>query len=451
MATATAAAEKPPLKILSLAIHNLMRVVAVEITPDGDVITISGANEQGKSSVINAIWIGLGGAAAVPDMPIRKGEKEGFLEMNLGGEYVVRRVFTIDDDGTLHDKLTVRGADGHRLSSAQTILNGLRSKYTIDATLFDRMKPEEQFEALKRFVPNVDFAAIAKAHDDDYKARTDVNRDAKALAAQVAAIVIPADAPKEKVDEAALITELEEVGKHNTDRETRKANRERAAADIEHHRKNAAVLRDRAVDLRAQADSCDREAEEHDAKAANVEERLAQAGPLPEPKDTAEIRARLDAAKAANALVDLRARRDALAKQRDELEAKSDALTAAIEKRQADKLKKISEAKLPVPGLEFGDGILLLNGVPLSQASSAQRLRTSIAIAMAENPRLRILRAEVSLLDRKSRKILEEMARAHNYQVWAEKMDETGQEGFVIEDGRVASTPESRAQQQAAE
>ena len=51
-------------------------------------------------------------------------------------------------------------------------------------------------------------------------------------------------------------------------------------------------------------------------------------------------------------------------------------------------------------GLALGNGEVLLNGLPLSQASGAEQLRLSMAIAMAGNPKLRVLRIkEGSLLD----------------------------------------------------
>jgi hypothetical protein len=63
------------------------------------------------------------------------------------------------------------------------------------------------------------------------------------------------------------------------------------------------------------------------------------------------------------------------------------------DKRNADKRAKIAAAMMPVDGIEFAeDESILLSGLPFEQASDAEQLRASIAIAMAANPRLRVIR-----------------------------------------------------------
>lgn len=124
------------------------------------------------------------------------------------------------------------------------------------------------------------------------------------------------------------------------------------------------------------------------------------------------------------------------------------ALTKAIDDREAAKQKAIAEAKLPIEGMTFGDGQIMLDGSPFDQASDAQKLRASVAIGMANNPRLHVMRVrDGSLLDEDALKILGEMAEANDFQVWLEAVDSTGKVGIVIEDGAVKSTPESRGDQ----
>ncbi|NGZ99665.1 AAA family ATPase [Nocardioides sp. W3-2-3] len=57
----------------------MKRLKAVEITPDGTMQVISGRNAQGKTSVLDAIWLALGGgtAARTTPRPIRDGEDQG--------------------------------------------------------------------------------------------------------------------------------------------------------------------------------------------------------------------------------------------------------------------------------------------------------------------------------------------------------------------------------------
>lgn len=76
--------------------------------------------------------------------------------------------------------------------------------------------------------------------------------------------------------------------------------------------------------------------------------------------------------------------------------------------------------------------------MPFDQASSAEQLRTSVAIAMAANPKLRVIRVQDgSLLDEEAMRILAEMAQAADYQVWIERVGVSGGVAIVIEDGTV--------------
>jgi hypothetical protein len=119
-------------------------------------------------------------------------------------------------------------------------------------------------------------------------------------------------------------------------------------------------------------------------------------------------------------------------------EDEAKALTEAIDARDQAKRAAIAAAKMPVPGLDFGDGVVLLAGVPFDQASDAERLRASVAIAMAANPKLRVIRIrDGSLLDEDAMKVLEQIAIERDFQVWIERVDSSGQVGFVLEDGHV--------------
>ena len=111
-----------------------------------------------------------------------------------------------------------------------------------------------------------------------------------------------------------------------------------------------------------------------------------------------------------------------------------------MEKRDQQKRDAIAAAKhLPVEGLDFTDDCLLYKGHPFEQASMAVRLKVGVALAMASNPRLRVLRIrDGSLLDDTSMAAIAEMAEANDFQVWVEARRYLGRRvGFVVEDGTV--------------
>lgn len=426
-------------RIVRLTAENLKRLHAVEVTPDGSIVEITGKNGNGKSSLLDAIVLALGGGT-MPKAPIRNGEEEARIEINLGELIVIRR-FKRREDGSILNTLTVQNADGAKFSSGQAILDSLIGKLAFDPLEFTRLSAKEQFEALKQFVPGFDFAANAKARKEAFDDRTDVNRDVKNLKSQVAGFLIPEGTPEAEINIDELTAELEAVGTHNTDIETRKANRARVADQVERERQAAADSRARAAALREEADLLDKEADAHDASAAANEKRLAEAGPLPEPKDASVIRAKIEAANATNAHVRDKVRMNALIRQAETKDAEAKALTKKIEDLDAAKLKAIAEAKMPVAGIGFADDYITLNDLPFEQASGAEQLRASIAIAMAANPKLRVLVVkDGALLDNESMKIVSEMAEANDVQVWIESVDSGRPGALVIEDGRLVDT-----------
>lgn len=439
--------EETPLRIVQLQAENVKKLTAVSITPKGSLVEITGRNGAGKTSVLDAIWWAVAGTSNVQAEPIRKGQTKAHIRLDMG-EVIVTRSFAKREDGSTGSTIVVENADGARHTSPQKMLDGWLGKLTLDPLEFARMKPKEQFDALKGLVPGYDFEQMAGLDKRDYDKRTDVNRRAKEAATLAQAIEIPEAMPTEKVDEAGLVQEIGEVGAFNAELE-RRAERRVGTEEEACSLNNSAINdRERAARLRKEAEELEGNAVTADEQAAALRAKLAAAEPLPQPKDAAEVTARLQKAKADNALIDRAALRKSHLETAAKLEAEAKALTASLEEREAAKKAAIGAAKLPVEGIEFGDGMIMLNGNPFEQASDAERLRTSIAIAMAGNPRIRVIRVrDGSLLDEDGMKLVAAMAEEHGYQVWLEAVDASGKTGIVIEDGHVASTPETRAQQ----
>lgn len=423
-----------PLHIVSLTAENVKRIVAVSITPTGNLVEIAGKNGAGKTSILDSIWWALGGAGALQKAPIRKGQDKASIRLDLG-EYVVTRKFDRVEGDEFTTTLSVENADGGKLTKGQTLVSSFLGDLTMDPLEFLRKKPKDQFDTLKGYVEGVDIDAMDAANRADFEKRTDVNRRAKGKIAEADAIPIPATVPDTKIDEAAIVQEIASVGDFNAQIDLRADRRKQAENAAKAHRNRASVLHQQAAELV-------REAEAEEAKAADLDTRLSEAPPLEDKKDADSLKAKLDEAKKTNAIVDQLARRKTLKAEAEALEAESDAITARIEARAKRKQDAIAAAKMPVDGISFADGAILLNGVPFDQASDAEQLRASVAIAMAGEPRLRVLRIrEGSLLDEDGLKLVAEMAQAKGWQVWVERVDSSGSRGFVIEDGHVRRAP----------
>lgn len=440
------------MRVLYFKSENFKRLSVVEIRPDGNLIPIRGLNEQGKTSVLDSLWVALKGKAVAPPAPIRRGQEMARIVLELGEEqceYRVTRTFQLaHDEGKAPwdytTELRITDAEGLPVKkSPQALLDSFVGALTFDPLEFLRMKPEEQFDLLGRmFVPGVDFKKLERQYDADYEKRADINKRAREAKAFADVMVVPDEPPGKRVDKSALVQKLRSAVDHNADIEQRKANRDRLAADATSKRTTAQGKISRAEELRRQAEALESEAKALFEHADNIEQALAQAEPLPEPIDTAILAAQIEAADKLNESIDQwekdhEKKRERLALWRA-LEKEAKDLTAAMEAREREKEAKIAAAKMPVEGLGFGKGIVLFNGIPLQQAADSVQLRTSIAIGMAMNPVLKILCIRNgNLLDRNNLKIVEDMAREHGYDVWIELVGDEGETGFILEDGHL--------------
>lgn len=430
------------MKILKLIAENVKSLKAVEITPSGELVEITGKNGAGKTSVLDSIWWALAGTKHIQAVPIRRGADKARVRLDLG-ELTVERRFTANGS-----TLIVENAEGARYTSPQGMLDALLGALTFDPLAFVSQEPREQFATLRRLVPlDVDIDRLDDLNRADYDHRTEINREAQTRRAQANGITVLADLPAEPLDTAALTALIAGASKANAEIEQRRARRENVAREIASTRKLANDQRDRAAALRAEADELEAEARKHAVGADAFQARLDEAEPLPALVDTAALTRELQAAQTTNRQIEARARKIALIAEAEALTAQAAGLTTTMEAREAAKAEAITKAAMPVDGLGFdGDRAVTFNGIPFDQASTAEQLRVSVALAMAMNPKLRVIRIkEGSLLDADNVALIAAMARERDYQIWIERVDATGKLGVVIEDGLVAASPDGDA------
>ena len=400
------------MRIVKLEATNVKRLKAVEITPEGDTVVIAGRNAQGKSSVLDSIWMALAGAAGAKETsrPIRDGEEKASVVLDLG-DLVVTRKWT--QAGTT---LEVAAKDGARYPSPQTVLDGMLGKLSFDPLQFAEQAPREQVATLLSVVDlPFDPAEVAAKRAGVYERRTDTNRETKRLEAQVAGLApAPDGTPDEESSATDLIAELQH------------------ATDLASEREHVATLYRQAVEEEA------RLAEAHRLAVEVVATLLARGTDLPEAIDPAPLQARLLTLDDTNTAVRRKLERAKLVEAHAASLALGEQLTAQLAEIDAEKTAAIASAKMPVEGLSFDEEGVLFNGVPFSQVSSAERLRVGLGMAMALNPQIRVIRiTDGSLLDSENMALIGEMAGAHDFQVWIERVDETGAVGVTIEDGEV--------------
>ena len=423
------------MKIITLKAENIKRLVAVEISPTGNLVKITGKNGEGKSSVLHCLWWALSGTRSHQSEPIRRGADKAVIELNLGRITVTRR-FRKTKTGKITTSLVVETAEGARFPSPQSMLNDLIDSLAFDPLEFSRMDTAKQYHALKDLV-GLDFSedeSLIQKYMSDRKLE---NRQVKTFQGAAAAITVPEGTPNEKVSVQDLSKRMTDAVKHNQNVSNHNTELSRMRREIDRKESESAQLRARAKRLI-------RDAQSRDSESKAMEARYLAMGPPPEIIDEKKIQRQIDESGEINKNVDLRLQKEENEAKGKHHKEKSDWFTNAIKDAKDEILRKIEEADMPMEGLSLGNGVVMLNGFPFDQASDAERLRASIKIGMQANSRLRVMICrDGSLLDKKSLQLLAEMADESDYQIWIEIVDDSGVIGFVIEDGHLVRIPEA--------
>ncbi len=437
--------------ILQLTAENIKRLKAVSITPTGNVVIIGGENASGKSSVLDAIAMALGGKDEVPEQPIHKGETRAKIIADLG-DLVIERTFTAAG-GT---QLVIKDKKGVRQTSPQTILDNLTGKVTFDPLVFMRLGKKERADTLRKLV-GVDLEPLDEEREALYDERTGVNREVERLRALAGNMLTFADVPEKEVvavevSAAEVMARLDAMEKIN-------AVSQASEMVVQHKQMALEVAVGLCTSAQATIDSLNNALEqarlEYNAKVkARViaEEAVTTAKSLVSlAVDVAPIRAQLtqleqtnakarsDAAQI-NTKIKSNAARAVASKDVQAKAAESAVLTKKIEEIDAKKERLLRETKFPVSGLSFSGAGVVFNGIPFEQASDAEKLRISVGVAAALNPKLRVMLVrDGSLLDNKSMALLGELATTQNLQIWIERVGKGSECSVIIEDGEVES------------
>lgn len=397
------------MRIVSLEAENYKRLRAVEITPDGDLMVVGGRNAQGKSSVLDAIWAALGGREGnKAAKPIRDGEESARVRLDLG-DMIVTRTWRGENS-----TVKVESTEGAVFKSPQALLDGLVGKLSFDPLAFTRLGPREQREALLSLVDlDVDLDALDRERAEVFATRTEIGRRGKSIGDVPA---IDDALPKEEQSASEILGRIREANEQ-----------QRAVVEAEQAVDDAG---ERLTRLRAELAAAETAYDEADKRAAALT--------LPE-VDVETLERELGDLETTNAAIRANNSAKALLRQKTELGAEYESLTRRIESLDGQKEAALAGASFPVEGLGFDESGVTFQGVPFTQASSAEQIRVSLAMAIAANPKLRVVRImDGSLLDDENLKMIAAVAAEHDMQVWIERVGADGV-GVIIEDGEVAA------------
>lgn len=420
----------PPLTFTELRAEGFKRLKAVRIRPAGPgVLQITGKNDMGKTSVLDAFSVAVGGAAFAPKVPIKKGLNEAEVFVDLGSMRITRRWwFGGEAADELKSDVRIEYADGSRARKPQAVLDDLRGTDLVaDPLAFMSLKPQEKFDTLKGLVPGIDFEATAATRKDLVETRAQAGRERDRAKGAADAIVVPQGTPLKLVSTSDLLQQVSEAVETNARLAKTRERKAEIVATVEQWRNEADALYVKARELESAANKMQTEIDE------------ASKTPIPDDIDVSELMASIASAETVNESVRLLQQQD---QHRAEFKSKVneyESITALIDALDKKKTDAIAKAKLPVANMSFGDDELLMNGVPFEEASKANQIRACTAITMALKPKLKvILIRDGSLLDDDSMAVLAEMVERNGFVVLLERVAHGDERvGIVIEDGEV--------------
>ncbi len=434
----TQAPEKTGLKIAQLQAENFKKLRVVSFSPDPTSSTIGGDNGQGKTSLLDAIAVAIGGTKMAPEEPIRKGTERSDIRMQLTGKvgdmpvtYNLHRAFKRNGDKT-SSELIITTPDGTAIGQPQTILNnllGAAGAAILDPLEFAHKKPADQAATLRNLV-GLDFTDLDAKRKTAYDERTLVNKEIEALKARNTGAVEHQGVPDEEQSAADLQAKLSAANEANQKRTTC----ERGITSTE----EAIIARTEEIEgLKARLATAEEQKARLETMLTDSKKELETLPAV----DTSAVLAQVQELEDTNRKVRENKALKAARETWTEVQEKKVKLNTEIDQIDNDKANQLAKAVFPIDGLGFAEDGITFNGIPFEQASASEQIKVSTAIALALAGDIRvILVRDASLLDRKSRQAMIDQAEAAGAQLFLELVGSEGEMTLCLEDGEAAGS-----------
>lgn len=407
------------IKINRLEIENVKRIKAVKIEPSANGLTvIGGRNNQGKTSVLDAIEWALGGDRYRPTEAQREGSVvPPALHIVMSNGLVVERKGKNSD-------LKVIDPEGRK--GGQQLLNEFVEQLALDLPRFMQSGNREKAETLLRIIGVGDkLFELERKEQELYNRRHAIGQIADQKKKYADEMTYYPDAPKEPVSASELIKQQQDILARNGENQRKRANLqflEGEASRIQRQidellEKQKAILTDLEIARKSALDL-------YDESTADLEANINEIDAI-----NIKVRANLDK---------LKAEEDA-----NEYGHQYDALTAQINDVRQEKINLLKSANLPLPGLSVEDGELTYNGKKWDCMSGSEQLRVSTAIVRKLNPKCGfVLLDKLEQMDLDTLQEFGQWLEAEGLQAIATRVS-TGEEcSVIIEDGYVSGQDE---------
>ena len=425
--------------ITALEAENVKRIKAVALTPAPTGLTlVGGNNNQGKTSVLDALAWALGGERFRPTAAQRDGAvAPAHLKVTLSNGVVVERKGK-------NASLTVTDPTGRR--SGQQLLNAFVEPLALDLPRFMDASDKEKADILLRIIG---IGAELHTRDLEIKGLYDKRTFTGQLAAQkkhsAEEMISYPEAPDEPVSASELIRQQQDILARNGENQRLRAQYAELEQQVQQCVDELKRTRERIATLQQLADELDAK----HTKLFNQRETARKTVSQLQDESTAELEASIRDIEETNRKV-----RANLEKSRAEDEAAQyaseyDRLTESIQQKRADRMALLNGADLPLPGLSVEDGVLTYNGKRWRDMSGSDQLRVAAAIVRRLNPDCGfVLLDKLEQMDMTTLQEFSAWLEAEGLQAIATRVSTGSECQIIIEDGMVkdAVPPEEKPQ-----
>lgn len=415
-------------KITALEAENVKRIKAVALTPSPTGLTlVGGNNNQGKTSVLDALAWALGGDRFRPDAAQRDGAiAPAHLKVTLSNGVVVERKGK-------NASLTVTDPTGRR--SGQQLLNAFVEPLALDLPRFMDASDKEKADILLRIIG---IGAELHTRDLEIKGLYDKRTFTGQLAAQkkhfAEELISYPEAPDEPVSASELIRQQQDILARNGENQRLRAQYAELEQQVQQCVDELKRTRERIATLQQLADELDAK----HTKLFNQRETARKTVSQLQDESTAELEASIRDIEETNRKV-----RANLEKSRAEDEAAQyaseyDRLTESIQQKRADRMALLNGADLPLPGLSVEDGVLTYKGKHWRDMSGSDQLRVAAAIVRRLNPDCGfVLLDKLEQMDMTTLQEFSAWLEAEGLQAIATRVSTGSECQIIIEDGMV--------------
>lgn len=410
-------------KINKLEIENVKRVKAVTIEPTSNGLTILGGNNnQGKTSVLDAIAWALGGNKYKPSKPARDGSMNPpTLRLELSNGLIVERKGKNSD-------LKVTDPSGQK--AGQQLLDSFVEELALNLPKFIESSAKDKANTLLQIIGvGEKLWELERKEERLYNERRTIGQIADQKKKYAAEQPQYPEAPNELVSIADLIHEQQEILARNGENARKRQNREEIRSQLHLSESRLKQLKEQLAQEEATHESLmsdyiaanksiedlvDESTDEIESSIANIEE------------INRKVRANLDKEKA-----------EEDAKQ---YSSQYYQLSKEIQDVRDERTSLLDSADLPLPGLSVEDGELVFEGQKWDNMSGSQQLRVATAIVRKLKPECGfVLLDKLEQMDIPTLNEFGKWLESEGLQAIATRVSSGEECQIIIEDGYVVS------------